>query len=78
MYVIDKFCSSGSSCLICLIRPKNCQFNPCGHLAVCDVCADCLLESDGVCPICKDQCRSWDTFVKVDAKVKIIYCNFDY
>ena len=69
LYGIDKFCSSGSSCIICLSRPKTCKLTPCEHLSLCEGCADRLLELEGVCPICKVQCRSWDTYVKLDANV---------
>ena len=52
-----------AACCICLIRPRNTVFVPCGHLDVCDTCAG-ILEASGVegqpegyylCPICRSQ-----------------------
>jgi hypothetical protein len=51
------------ACCICLIRPRNTVFVPCGHLNVCDTCAG-ILEASRVegkpegyylCPICRSQ-----------------------
>ncbi len=51
------------ACCICLIRPQNTVFVPCGHLDVCDTCAGILEatrmegkpEGYYVCPICRSQ-----------------------
>ena len=55
--------AANRACCICLIRPRNTVFVPCGHLDVCDTCAG-ILEASGVegkpegyylCPICRSQ-----------------------
>ncbi len=51
------------ACCICLLRPRNTVFIPCGHLDVCDTCAG-LLQATRIegkpegyyhCPICRSQ-----------------------
>ncbi len=75
LYVIDNFFSDSEqdnpgpmhnrpanpTCCVCMMRPPNTVFIPCGHLNVCDTCAG-ILEAAGVenqpdgyflCPICR-------------------------
>ncbi|KAL3617510.1 hypothetical protein CASFOL_037831 [Castilleja foliolosa] len=40
-------------CAICFDAPKNCFFIPCGHCVACFGCATRIVESSGVCPICR-------------------------
>jgi len=57
LYVIDNFFSdpdedmpvpmpnqpaANRACCICLVRPRNTVFVPCGHLDVCETCAGIL------------------------------------
>lgn len=39
---------SNNSCCICLTRPRNVAFFPCGHVCVCDTC-----HTQKKCPICR-------------------------
>ena len=43
----------GKSCVVCMHKPVECAFVPCGHCVACMRCA-ILVESDG-CPICRER-----------------------
>ena len=38
-----------TECVVCLERPREIAFDPCGHLAACETCSRSL----GQCPICR-------------------------
>ncbi|GER54425.1 RING/U-box superfamily protein [Striga asiatica] len=40
-------------CAICFDAPKDSFFIPCGHCAACYGCSTRVVESSGVCPICR-------------------------
>jgi len=40
-------------CVICFANPKNCCFNPCGHLCCCYDCGVKQALSKRSCPICR-------------------------
>eukprot|EP00758_Cryptobia_borreli_P002387 Tbor_TRINITY_DN2995_c0_g1::TRINITY_DN2995_c0_g1_i1::g.1104::m.1104 len=42
---------SENTCCICLERPKNCFFLPCGHVCVCMSCSAACAE----CPLCRSR-----------------------
>ncbi|XP_013387951.1 E3 ubiquitin-protein ligase BRE1-like [Lingula anatina] len=39
-------------CSICKIKKKDCAFQPCGHYQACAACADHILTTTRVCPVC--------------------------
>jgi hypothetical protein len=44
----DKDC-----CCVCLDAPKQFVFGPCGHLCVCETCANEVMETAKECPMCR-------------------------
>ena len=50
------------TCKICFDATIDCALQDCGHLAVCTSCAESLLKSAAVCPICQ---RKIKAFLKV-------------
>lgn len=52
---------SRTKCLICLTRDRECQFQPCGHVGFCDVCANAHKATEAVlnraltCPVCHER-----------------------
>ena len=40
-------------CDVCLENKKTHAFNPCGHMCVCETCANKLIQSGSNCPICR-------------------------
>eukprot|EP00030_Apusomonadida_sp_AF-17_P008526 a855556_50.p2 GENE.a855556_50~~a855556_50.p2 ORF type:complete len:164 (+),score=42.83 a855556_50:61-492(+) len=49
-------------CCVCMEAPKSMAANPCGHRCVCATCASRLLETSGLCPICR---ASISSFLKI-------------
>ena len=45
--------TNDNTCSVCMDEQKNCAFVPCGHLTVCFVCANEILEQNGKCPLCR-------------------------
>ena len=47
-------------CSICLARPKEILFQPCGHVCACQDCANEILIDGGpkICPICRQNVES--------------------
>eukprot|EP01105_Mastigella_eilhardi_P024203 TRINITY_DN6277_c0_g1_i1.p1 TRINITY_DN6277_c0_g1~~TRINITY_DN6277_c0_g1_i1.p1 ORF type:complete len:303 (-),score=97.04 TRINITY_DN6277_c0_g1_i1:90-998(-) len=43
---------SEAECVVCLARPRECAFCPCGHLCVCSACA-VQLPRGSPCPVCR-------------------------
>lgn len=45
----------GSTCVVCMERPRSHAFVPCGHLSICDICTPKISASSEflVCPICR-------------------------
>jgi len=41
-------------CVVCLAEPKTFVFTPCGHMCVCSDCADLVLASNRLCPMCRN------------------------
>ena len=51
-------------CVVCLENKKSHAFNPCGHMCVCETCADKIIQSDCKCPICRaDIINSLEIFI---------------
>jgi len=42
-------------CDVCMLRPKNCVFQPCNHLCACYDCAVVLQNRHDPCPICRNR-----------------------
>eukprot|EP00746_Dinoflagellata_sp_MGD_P022275 gnl/MRDRNA2_/MRDRNA2_152094_c0_seq1.p1 gnl/MRDRNA2_/MRDRNA2_152094_c0~~gnl/MRDRNA2_/MRDRNA2_152094_c0_seq1.p1 ORF type:complete len:271 (-),score=27.44 gnl/MRDRNA2_/MRDRNA2_152094_c0_seq1:229-1041(-) len=40
-------------CVICMSTRKDTVISPCGHLCVCNTCAQVLLAGEDACPICR-------------------------
>ncbi|TNJ28355.1 Ankyrin repeat protein 2 [Giardia muris] len=49
-----------SSCIVCLMNPKDTLLQPCNHLCVCSTCAEQIMNQ--TCPLCR---TSIDNTVKV-------------
>ena len=49
--------NDGESCIICLNKPKEMAFYPCGHQCLCEECSESFLEQarHRLCPICRDR-----------------------
>ncbi|CDW77224.1 ring finger 1-like protein [Stylonychia lemnae] len=43
----------GKECLICLAEERSIIIMPCGHLCVCNDCADKMFQKNYTCPICR-------------------------
>ena len=47
------------ACVVCMDKPKSHLFDPCGHMCVCEVCAQRVMHgAEGVparqeCPLCR-------------------------
>ncbi|CAI5717884.1 unnamed protein product [Peronospora effusa] len=46
-----------NECVICFDGPQEAVCVPCGHNAVCMDCAQELLDTTGLCPVCRQQVR---------------------
>jgi hypothetical protein len=40
-------------CVVCLENKKTHAFNPCGHMCVCETCADEIIQRGSNCPMCR-------------------------
>lgn len=50
-YMADK-------CVVCLDRPANCGFSPCGHVCVCEGCIKDVHKTFKKCPICSQEYKN--------------------
>jgi hypothetical protein len=41
------------SCCVCLDAPKQFVFGPCGHVCVCETCANEVMQTAKECPMCR-------------------------
>jgi hypothetical protein len=44
-------------CSVCLVRPSNCVFLPCGHIKTCIKCGSSLYLRKMKCPVCRKMMR---------------------
>ena len=49
--------SEAAECVICMDQRKNHVLVPCGHLCVCQACADRIMAEGETCPICRTAVR---------------------
>jgi len=49
-----------SECMICMSGPREGLFRPCGHNVACRACAELLRRGGQVCPICREEIRSFE------------------
>ena len=49
--------SEAAECVICMDQRKNHVLVPCGHLCVCQACAERITEEGETCPICRTAVR---------------------
>lgn len=40
-------------CCVCLERPKDIVFYPCGHQVACKQCSEMIRNKDNLCPVCR-------------------------
>ena len=45
-------------CVVCLENKKTHAFNPCGHMCVCETCADKIIQGNAKCPMCRGDITS--------------------
>ena len=45
-------------CVVCLENKKTHAFNPCGHMCVCETCADEIIQRGSNCPMCRGDITS--------------------
>ena len=48
---------SFAKCMSCVSSVTSCAFIPCGHVCMCDECAEQWLSRNKICPFCRADCQ---------------------
>lgn len=60
---------SPKQCVVCLTNPRSIVIKPCNHMVLCQECYDTIMQTDGLCPLCRvpiitgTSCYRLDTYV---------------
>lgn len=57
-----------STCVICMLEPRDTALLPCRHLCLCSGCADVVRLRSQACPICR---QSIDSLLSIDAPIEV-------